>query len=87
MDKILIVTKKFYYFNYTLYVSAITLRAGHESPEEDCGWPHQTVGVNRQFLFWLHPRQRHNRHNPCCQAAVREVASCLHGLRRPGDVC
>ena len=24
-----------------------TDRAGHESPGEDCGWPHQTVGVNR----------------------------------------
>ena len=22
-------------------------RAGHDSPGEDCGWPHQTVGVNR----------------------------------------
>ena len=22
-------------------------RAGHESPGEDCGWPHQTVGVSR----------------------------------------
>ena len=22
-------------------------RAGHESPGEDCGQPHQTVGVNR----------------------------------------
>ena len=22
-------------------------RAGHESPGEDCGWPHQTVDVNR----------------------------------------
>ena len=22
-------------------------KAGHESPGEDCGLPHQTVGVNR----------------------------------------
>ena len=27
-------------------------RASHESPGEDCGWPHQTVGVNdSQFGF------------------------------------
>ena len=31
-------------------------RAGHESPGEDCGWPHQTVGVNLQFPVWLSPR-------------------------------
>ena len=24
-------------------------KAGHESPGEDCGLPHQTVGVNRRF--------------------------------------
>ena len=24
-------------------------RAGHESPGKDCGWPYQTVGVNRRF--------------------------------------
>ena len=38
-------------------------RAGYENPGEDCGWPHQTVGVNRQFPVWLRPRQRHYRHN------------------------
>ena len=47
-------------------------RAGHESPGEDCGRPHQTVGVNRRFPVWLHPRQRHNKCNLCCQAAARE---------------
>ena len=27
-------------------------KAGHESPREDCGLPHQTVGVNdSQFCF------------------------------------
>ena len=65
------------------------LRAGHESPAEDCGQPHQTVGVNWQFPVWLHPRQRHNRHNLCSQAAAREVSSCqqetLHGFCRPGE--
>ena len=30
-------------------------RAGHESPGEDCGWPHQTVGVNQQFQFGFVP--------------------------------
>ena len=47
-----------------------------QSPGEDCGRPHQTVGVSRQFLVWLRPRQRHNRRNFCCQAAAREVSSC-----------
>ena len=37
-------------------------RASHESPGEDCGQPHQTVGVNQRFPVWLCPRQRHNRH-------------------------
>ena len=64
-------------------------RACHESPGEDCGWPHQTVGINRRFPVWLRPRQRHNRRNLCCQAAAREVSSCqqetLHGFRRPGE--
>ena len=64
-------------------------RAGHESPGEDCGRPHQTDGVNRWFPVWLHPRQRHNRCNLCCQAAAREVSRCqhktLHGFHRPGD--
>ena len=50
---------------------------------EDCGQPHQTVGVNWLFTVWL-PRQRHNRCNLCCQAAAREVSSCqqetLHGF-------
>ena len=50
--------------------------AGHESPGEDCGQPHQTVGVSRRFPVWLRPRQRHNRRNLCCQAAAREVSSC-----------
>ena len=63
-------------------------KAGHESPGEDCGWPHQTVGVNQRFPVWLCARQRHNRRNLCCQAAAREVSSCqqetLHGFRRPG---
>ena len=30
-------------------------KAGHESPGEDCGLPHQTVGVSRQFPVWLCP--------------------------------
>ena len=51
-------------------------RAGHESPGEDCGQPHQIVCVNRRFPVWLRPRQRHNRHNLYCQAAAREVSSC-----------
>ena len=61
---------------------------GHESPGEDCGRPHQTVGVIRRFPVWLRPRQRHNRRNLCCQAAAIEVSSCqkeaLHGFGRPG---
>ena len=40
-------------------------KAGHEDPGEDCGLPHQTVGVNRRFLVLLCPRQRHNRCNLC----------------------
>ena len=40
-------------------------KAGHEGPGEDCGLPHQTVGVNRRFLVLLCPRQRHNRCNLC----------------------
>ena len=64
-------------------------RAGYENPGEDCGRPHQTVGVNRRFPVWLRPWQRHYRHNLCCQAAAREVSSCqqetLHGYRRPGE--
>ena len=64
-------------------------RAGHESPEEDCGPPHQTVGVNWGFPIWLCPRQRHNRRNLCSQAAARELYSCqqeaLHGFCRPGE--
>ena len=64
-------------------------RAGHESPGEDCGRPHQIVGVNRRFPVWLRPRQRHNRRNFCCQASAKEVSSCqqdtLHGFRRPGE--
>ena len=51
-------------------------KAGYENPGEDCGQPHQTVGVNRQFPVWLRPRQRQYRHNLCCQAAAREVSSC-----------
>ena len=64
-------------------------RAGHESPGEDCGQPHQTFGVNRQLPVWLRPRQKHKRHKLCCQAAAREVSSCqqetLHGFRSPGE--
>ena len=48
-------------------------RASHESPGEDCGRPHQTVGVNQWFPVWLCPRQRHNRCHLCCQAAASEV--------------
>ena len=61
-------------------------RAGYENPGEDCEWPHQTVGDNRRFPVWLRPRQRHYRHNLCCQTATREVSSCQqetqHGFRR-----
>ena len=64
-------------------------RAGYENPGEDCGRPHQTVGVNWRFPGWLRPRQRHYRRNLCCQAAAKEVSSCqqetLHGFRRPGE--
>ena len=64
-------------------------RAGYENPWEDCGHPHQTVGVNRRFPVWLCPRQRHYRRNLCCQAAAREVSSwqqeTVHGFRRPGE--
>ena len=63
-------------------------KAGHERPGEDCGLPHQTVGVNRRFPVWLCPRQRNNRCSLCSQAAVR-VSSCqqatLHGFCRPGE--
>ena len=51
-------------------------RAGHESPGEDCGQPHQTVGVNRRFPVRLRPRQKYNRRNLCSQTAAREVSSC-----------
>ena len=51
-------------------------RAGYENPGEDCGWPHQTVGVNQRVPVGLRPRQRHYRCNLCCQAAAREVSSC-----------
>ena len=34
---------------------------------EDCGQPHQTVGVIRLFTVWLRPWQRHNR----CNLVVR----------------
>ena len=47
---------------------------------EDCWQPHQTVGVIRRFPVWLRPRQRHYRHNLCCQAAAREVSSCQETL-------
>ena len=64
-------------------------RAGYENPGEDCGWPHQTVGVNQRFPVWLRPRQRHYRCNLCGQAAAREVFDCqqetVHGLHRPGE--
>ena len=59
-------------------------RAGHESPGEESGQPHQTVGVNWRFPVWLRHRQRHNRCNLYCQATVREVSNCqqetLHGF-------
>ena len=29
------------------------MKAGHESPGEDCGPPHQTVGVSWRFPVWL----------------------------------
>ena len=32
-----------------------------DSPGEDCGRPHQTVGVKRRFPVWLCPRQRQQR--------------------------
>ena len=51
-------------------------QSSYENPGEDCGWPHQTAGVNRRFPVWLRPRQRHYRRNLCCQAAAREVSSC-----------
>ena len=51
-------------------------RAGYENPGENCGRPHQTVGVNRRFPVLLRPRQRHYRHNLGCQAAASEVSSC-----------
>ena len=63
-------------------------KAGHESPGEDCGLPHQKVDVNQRFPVWLCPWQRHNRCNLCSQAAVR-VSSCqqetLHGFCRHGE--
>ena len=63
-------------------------KADHESPGEDCGLPHQTVGVNRRFLVWLCPRQRHNRCNLCSQATARVSSyqqEILHGFCRPGE--
>ena len=33
-------------------------RAGHENPGENCGRPHETVGVNRRFPVWLRPREK-----------------------------
>ena len=48
-----------------------------------------TDGANKRFPVWLHPRQRHNRCNLCCQAAAREVSSyqkeTLHNFHRPGE--
>ena len=63
-------------------------KADHESPGEDCGLPHQTVGVSRRFQVWLCPRQRHNRCNLCSQAAARVSSyqkEILHGFCRPGE--
>ena len=51
-------------------------RASHESPGEDFGRPHQTVGVSQRFPVWLLPRQMHNRRYLCSQAAASEVSSC-----------
>ena len=59
-----------------IYYRGLKLTAGYENPGEDCGRPHQTVGVNRRFPVWLRPGQRHYRRNLCCQAAAREVSSC-----------
>ena len=63
--------------------------AGYENPGEDCGRPHQIVGVNQRFPVWLRPRLRHYRRNLCCQAAAREVSSfqqeTLNGFCRPGE--
>ena len=58
----------------------------HESPGEDYGLPHQTVGVNRRFSVWVCPRQRHNRCNLCSQATARVSSyqqEILHGFCRP----
>ena len=63
-------------------------KAGHESPGEDCGRPHQTVGVNLRFPVWLCPRQRHNRCNLCSLATARVSSyqqEILHGFFRPGE--
>ena len=63
-------------------------KAGHESPGEDCGLPHQTVGVNRRFPVWLCPRQRHNRCNLCSQATTRVSSyqqEILNGFCIPGE--
>ena len=63
-------------------------KAGHESPGEDCGLPHQTVGVNRQFPVCLCPRQRHDRCSLCSQATARVSSfqqGILNGFCRPGE--
>ena len=63
-------------------------RACHESPGEDCGQPHQIVGVNRRFHVWLRPRQRHNRRNLVVNQLQEKYLAAkkrLHGFRRPGE--
>ena len=55
---------------------------------EDCGLPHQTVGLNQWFPVWLCPRQRHNR----CYLCIRQLQVTslgankrLHSFCRPGE--
>ena len=45
-------------------------RAGYENPGEDCGRPHQTVGVNRRFPVWLRPRQRQSLLSGSCKRSI-----------------
>ena len=63
-------------------------KAGHESPGEDCGRPHQTVGDNRRFPVWLHP----GRGTKDAIFVVRQLQEkylaankTLHGFCRPGE--
>ena len=45
-------------------------RAGYENPGEDCGRPHQTVGVNRRFPVWLPPRQTQSLLSGSCKRSI-----------------